>query len=172
MDNNFSHNSAAGDAGVLQAEESDITVKGSNFSNNTAGGDGGVFHTYIYPTSYTITQTSFTNNQAGGDGGMMYVGRAGSQVKVSQTTFGINRAAGRGGAIAIAGSTLYINTTSIYKNTAKLGGVASACKSNVKIANPKVRAKPDPVYKYCTLYDSSNPPLSQHVLGRFTQVKE
>ena len=111
----------------------------------------------MYSTSYTITQTFFTNNQAGADGGVMYVhvGRAGSQVKVSQSTFGINRAAGRGGAIAIAGSTLYIDTASIYKNTAKLGGVASACKSNVKISDPNIRAKPDPMYSYCTLYDSS-----------------
>ena len=145
---------------MLRVDESDVTVKGSTFSNNTAGGDGGVFYTYMYSTSYTITQTSFTNNQADGDGGAMYVGRAGSQVKVSQTTFGINRAAGRGGAIAIAGSTLYINTASIYKNTAKLGGVASACKSNVKISDPNIRAKPDPVYSYCTLYDSSNATLS------------
>ena len=58
LDNNFSHNSAAGDAGVLRVDESDVTVEGSIFSNNTAGGNGGVFHTYFYPTSYTITQTS------------------------------------------------------------------------------------------------------------------
>ena len=95
----------------------------------------------------------------------MYVGRAGSQVRISRTTFGVNCATGRGGAIAIAGSTLYINTASIYENTAKLGGVVSACKSNVKISNPKIRAKPDPVYPYCTLYDSSNGTLPQHVLG-------
>ena len=84
-----------------------------------------MFHTYfIYPTmaSYTITQTSFMGNQAGGDGGVMYVGRsrAGSQVRIQQTTFGVNHASGRGGAIAITGSTLYINTASIYENTAKL----------------------------------------------------
>ena len=161
LDNKFSHNSAAGDAGVLQVDESDITVERSIFSNNIAGGNGGVFHTYFYPTSYTITQTSFTGNRAGGDGGVMYVGRAGSQVRIQQTTFGVNHASGRGGAIAIAGSTLYINRASIYENTAKLGGVASACKSSVKIINRKVRAKPDPVYKYCTLYDSSNTTLSQ-----------
>ena len=156
LDNNFSHNSAAGDAGVLLVDESDVTVEGSIFSNNTAGGNGGVFHTYFYPTSYTITQTSFTNNQAGGDGGVMYVGRAGSQVRISQSTFGVNRATGRGGAIAIAGSSLYINTASIYENSAKLGGVVSACKSNIKISNPKIRTKPDPIYSFCTLYDSSN----------------
>ena len=156
LDNNFSHNSAAGDAGVLRVDESDVTVERSIFSNNIAGGNGGVFHTYFYPTSYTITQTSFTGNQAGGDGGVMYVGRAGSQVRIQQTTFGVNHASGRGGAIAIAGSRLYINTASIYENTAKLGGVASACKSSVKISNRKIRTKPDPIYKYCTLYDSLN----------------
>ena len=88
FDNKFNHNSAAGDAGVLQVDKSDVIIERSIFSNNTAGGNGGVFHTYFYPTSYTITQSS------------------------------------------------------------------------VKITNCKVRAKPNPIYKYCTLYDSSNTTLS------------
>ena len=61
LDNNFNHNSAAGDAGVLRVDECDVTVKRSIFSNNMAGGNGGVFYTSFHPTSYTITQTSFTN---------------------------------------------------------------------------------------------------------------
>ena len=61
LDNNFSHNLAAGDAGVLRVDECDVTVKRSIFSNNMAGGNGGVFYTSFHPTSYTITQTSFTN---------------------------------------------------------------------------------------------------------------
>ena len=34
LDNNFSHNSAAGDAGVIQVDESNIIIDGSVFSNN------------------------------------------------------------------------------------------------------------------------------------------
>ena len=101
LDNNFSHNSAAGDAGVIQVDESDIIIQRSIFSNNTAGGNGGVLHTYFYPTRYTIIDSSFTNNQAGGDGGVMYVGRAGSYVTVSQGTFGFNSATNRGGVVGV-----------------------------------------------------------------------
>ena len=82
-------------------DESDVIIKRSMFNNNTAGGNGGVFHTYFYPTSYTIIHTFVTNNQAGGDGGVMYVGRAGSLVRINQSTFGFNHVTGRGGAIAI-----------------------------------------------------------------------
>ena len=161
LDNNFSHNSAAGDAGVIQVDESDITIQRSIFSNNTAGGNGGVLHTYFYPTRYTILDSSFINNQAGGDGGVMYVGRAGSYVTVSQSTFGFNNATNRGGVIAIVGSTLEVNGASIFENTAELGEVVSACNSNVTITNPELLASQDPIYTFCSLYDSSNTTVSR-----------
>ena len=54
VDNNFSYNSAAGDAGVIQVDDSQVTIKRSIFSNNTAGENGGALQTYLYPTNYTI----------------------------------------------------------------------------------------------------------------------
>ena len=161
LDNNFSHNSAAGDAGVIQVDESDIIIQRSIFSNNTAGGNGGVLHTYFYPTRYTIFYSSFTNNQAGSSGGVMHVGRAGSHVTVSQSTFGFNMASYRGGIIAIIGSTLEVNGTSIFENTAELGEVVSACISNVTITNPDLLAIQDPIYSFCSIYDSSNTTVSK-----------
>ena len=158
LESQFSHNMAAGDAGVLLVDyESDITISKCTFDNNTAGINGGVLYTYFYPTNYTISSSSFTNNQAGGDGGVMFVGRASSKVKVIKSIFSYNSATGRGGAIAIAGSTLHINKASLCKkNTAKLGRVISACKSKVIITNPKIPSAPDPIYSICTLYDCSN----------------
>ena len=158
VENQFSHNVAAGDAGVLLVDdESDITISKCTFNNNTAGSNGGVLYTYFYPTTYTISSSSFTNNQAGGDGGVMFVGRASSKVKVTKSSFSYNSATGRGGAIAIAGSTLHINGASLCeKNTAKLGRVISACMSNVVITNPTISSAPDPIYSYCTLYECSN----------------
>ena len=158
MDNNFSHNVAAGDVGVLKVDESDVTIEKSTFNNNTAGSNGGVLCTYFYPTNYKITNSSFTNNQAGGDGGVIFVGRAGSQVKVtSLSTFSYNSAKGRGGVIAIAGSALYIDGSYLCKkNGAKLGRVVSACKSKVVISNPELPSTPDPIYSFCTLYACSN----------------
>ena len=107
--NNFSHNSAIGDAGVIRVDESDVVIEKSIFNNNTGGGNGGVFHTYFYPNQYTISHSTFTNNRAGDDGGVMYVGRAGSRVNISQSTFSHNHAHERGGVVAILGSTLQID---------------------------------------------------------------
>ena len=153
----FSHNLATGYAGVLQVDESDITIEKCTFKNNTAGSNGGVLYSYFYPANYIIIDSLFTNNQAGGDGGVMFVGRAGSQVKVAGvSTFSYNSAKGRGGAIAIAGSTLYINGASLCKkNSAKLGRVISACKSKV-VVSPKLPSTTDPDYSFCTLYACSN----------------
>jgi predicted outer membrane repeat protein len=149
--NTFSHNSAAGDAGVIQADESDIIIERSIFSNNRAGGNGGVLHTYIYPTIYTIIDCSFINNQAGGDGGVMYVGRALSHVTISQGTFGFNYASNRGGVIAIIGSTLEMNGSSIFGNTAELGDVISACNSIATLFNLDLLLNQDPTYPFCSL---------------------
>ena len=161
MDNNFSHNTATGDAGVIRVGESDVTVQTSIFSNNTARGDGGVFHTYFYPSTYTISHTSFSDNQAGGDGGVMYVGRAGSHVAISQSTFTFNSATNRGGVLAVIGTTVHINGATISDNTAQLGEVVSACNSNVTISDPQISPTQDPVYPFCFLYDSSNGTVSR-----------
>ena len=161
MDNNFLHNTATGDAGVIRVDESDVTVQRSIFSNNTAGGDGGVFHTYFYPSTYTISHTSFSDNQAGGDGGVMYVGRAGSHVAISQSMFTFNSATNRGGALAVIGTTVHINGATISDNTARLGEVVSACNSNVTISDPQISPTQDPVYSFCSLYDSSNETVSR-----------
>lgn len=159
----FSYNSATGDAGVLRAEESNVALKSCQFSKNSAKGDGGVLHTFVYPTSYFITQTSFTSNQAGGNGGAAYTGVANSQIFIDQSTLAFNQASARGGAIAVAGSTLKVTQASIYSNSAKLGSVVSACKSSVYITNPKVQPRKDPVYPFCTLYDGFNKTTSSEV---------
>ena len=162
LDNNFSHNSAAGNAGVIHVDESDIIIKRSIFRNNTAGRNGGVLHTYFYPTRYTIINSTFTNNQAGGDGGVMYVGRAGSRVTMNQGSFSFNSATNRGGVIAIVGSTLEINRAVIFDNTAESGDVISACNSNVKFNNnPILLANQDPTYSFCLLYNNSNVTISR-----------
>ena len=155
LDNTFSHNSAAGDAGVIQADESDVIIESSSsiFSNNTAGENGGVLYTYIYATSYTITNSSFTNNRAEGDGGVMYVGRAGSHVTVSQSTFSFNTATERGGVIAIVGSDLEIYGGSIFENNAAMGEMVSACNSIVTIFNVGFHTVQDPTYTFCSLYN-------------------
>ena len=175
-DNTFSHNSVVGDAGVMRVDESNVVIEESIFNNNTAGGDGGVFHTYFYPTHYIISRSTFTDNQAGDDGGVMYVGRAGSHVTISQSTFSHNHANKRGGVVAILGSTLHINgVNNFMNNTAELGNVLSACKSNISFANAgsKFLAFQDPLVPFCTLYDSFNstsPPTTTPTNGDHTET--
>ena len=162
LDNNFSHNSAAGNGGVLRVDESDVTVERSVFDNNTAGDDGGVFYTYFYPTTYTITHSTFTNNQAGGDGGVMYVGREDSQVTIHQSTFSSNTAADRGGVIAVVGSTLHLHGASVVENSAELGEVVSACNSNVTTTNPEIPETQDLTHPSCFLYGNSTVSLAEN----------
>ena len=144
---------------LLVDYESNITISKCTFENNIAKSNGGVLYTYFYPTNYTISSSSFTNNQCKlvvMDRGVIFVGRASSEVKVTNSIFSYNNATGRGGAIAIAGSTLHINGASLCENTAKLGRVISACRSNVVITNLTISSTPDPTNSFCTLYDCSN----------------
>ena len=106
LDITFSHNSAVGDGGVIQAGNGQVTIERSIFSNNTAGGNGGALQTDFYPARYTINNCSFTDNQAGDDGGEMYVGIDGSHMTIHKSTFSHNYAAENGNTIAIVGSTL------------------------------------------------------------------
>ena len=163
FDNIFGHNSAASDAGVIQAEESDVIIERSTFRNNTVENNGGVLHTYFYPTSYTIIDSLFTNNQARSNGGVMYAGRAGSHVTICRSTFEYNIALYRGGVIFIIGSTLEINGASILGNTAEIGEVINAYSSNVTITNPdhEVSVSQEPVLLFCYRYDNSNATLSR-----------
>ena len=58
MDNNFSHNTATGDAGVIRVDESHVTIQRSIFSNNTAGCD--FCPTFILPLTLLATPPSPT----------------------------------------------------------------------------------------------------------------
>ena len=54
LENQFSHNVAAGDAGVLLVDyESNITISKCTFNNNIAKSNGGVLYTYFDPRGGT-----------------------------------------------------------------------------------------------------------------------
>ena len=170
IDNNFSHNSAAGGAGVIQVDESDVIIERSIFSNNRVGGNGGVLLTYAYPTRYSIINSSFTNNQAGYDGGVMYVGRADSHVTFSLSAFVFNNAKNRGGVVAIAGSFLKLSQVSTFENTAKLGNVVSFCKSHIITENPALPVRWDPIYPtVCGLFGNVKSASTNETVSRTTE---
>ena len=151
----FRRNSAIEmDGGCLHVEESTMTVNSSSFIGNMAKGNGGVMLTIAYPTSYIISHSVFSDNQAE-NGGVIYINRKGSNVRVlNETVLNYNRASNKGGAISITGSMLEIGDTSIDSNTATLGGIISACNSDVRLqASDQVKISKDPNISVCSYYD-------------------
>ena len=148
----FSHNTAATHAGVFKVEECNVTVEQSIFSSNSAAGNGGVMYNSEYSTNYKLQRSVFSHNSAGGDGGVLFVGHAASAVTFSNSNFSNNDATNRGGVISLAGSSLHINETNIYNNTANVGETISACSSAVTIYDD-VSSNMDPNAPTCTLYD-------------------
>ena len=148
----FSHNVAAAHAGVFNIEECNITVEQSIFSNNSAVANGGVMYNNEFSTTYEIQQSIFSHNSAGDDGGVWFIGRAGSVVTFSNSNFSYNDATDRGGVISLVGSSLLINETNMYNNTAGVGETISACSSVVTVYD-HVSSNLDPNDPTCTLYD-------------------
>ncbi len=169
IDSNFTENQAAGHAGVLHVENSTLLIKRSIFSGNRVQCNGGVIFTMLSSVAIAIERSSFTYNQAGGDGGVIYirsVGKSGSsQVIAEESMFGFNNATKRGGVIAITGGQVGIEKSQFYNNTAELGGVISACISEIKV-QMKLRVMDDPSNpQLCTLYDTGKKFVSPIAFG-------
>ena len=149
----FADNSAATNAGVFSLENSQLTIVDSTFDDNTAGERGGALHTYLSSSNFTISRSSFTNNEAGSDGGVLNVGRAGSRVSVNESVFGYNRAAVSGGIVAINGSSVDIENSLVFNNTARYGSVLSACNGSDVTGPDELFILKNPYKSTCTLYD-------------------
>ena len=151
-DSTFSHNSAALHAGVMHVDDSVLRVERSLFINNSANINGGVMYNSVNPTTYTVRLSGFVNNTAGDSGGVMFVGRANSQVSIERSSCGHNSARNRGGVVAIVGSSLVIDETNVFNNTARLGGAVSACNSDVTVPSELAETE-DSTSSVCTLHD-------------------
>ena len=81
---------------------------------------------------------------------MLYIGRVNSRVTISQCVFTYNETSDRGGVAALIGSSLYIhvNRTHIFNNTARLGGIISACNSEVNVGAGELFMSADPVHSF------------------------
>ena len=163
MLSNFSHNSAER-GGVFSGYGGTVAILESNFNNNTAADDGGVLSDTILPSEYTIALSSFTNNRAGGNGGVIYTsGLLGGRVTfrettIKESTFINNHANNSGGVIAIKYSTLKMNESSIYNNTAFVGEAISACYSNISLFDTELFITPSKwPFQDCLYYQESAP---------------
>ena len=83
---------------------------------------------------------------------MLYIGRVNSRVTISQCVFTYNEASDRGGMAALIGSSLHIdvNRAHIFNNTARLGGIISACNSEVNVGAGELFMRADPVCSFST----------------------
>ena len=151
----YRNNHALLHGGVFHMDESHVLVDECSFLNNSATANGGVFYTYLHRSAYEVRRSEFSYNSAGEDGGVLYIGRVNSRVTNSQCVFTYNEASDRGGVAAMIGSSLYIdvNRAHIFNNTARLGGIISACNSEVNVGAGELFMSADPVYSFCTLYD-------------------
>ena len=133
MNSTFTDNTAPRHAGVLNIDDSTVTILESSFHNNSGRLNGGVVSSRASPITLIVMESSFTDNQSGEDGGVIHAGRDGSLVDVKNSNFAFNNATQRGGVVAIVGrdSKLNINETVIFNNMATLGGVISTCNSVV-----------------------------------------
>ena len=132
------------------------------------GSSGGVIHISTDPyniTTATLNQSSFINNQADEDGGVICVtigndtlrNMEKSRIKINnESKFTFNTAVRSEGIIAIFGGQLVINSRQICcSNTANLGGIIKACKSDIMISmQDELFHRVDPVDMQCTLYEN------------------
>lgn len=151
--NIFNNNIAGQHGGVFSINESIVTIEGSLFTNNSALEDGGALYTYdiLLQTSYTIICSLFSHNLAR-NGGAISVQRNNDYVNITHSNFSFNSAAIRGGAIAIIGTTLFLNETRVSDNAAQFGGVISSCSSEATVPN-ELTITTDPNVDVCQLYD-------------------
>ena len=87
----------------------------------------------------------------------MYIGRCQSEVKVEESLFTFNGVDGRGGVFVILGSTLHINMTTMYNNTAGMGSIISACNSEITALGDELSVTTDPIFSFCTSYSEGMP---------------
>ena len=80
-----------------------------------------------------------------------------SRVTIRGSRFGFNNATRRGGVIAITGGQVDIEQTDIYNNTAEMGGVVSACVSEIHVQKELliIDDPTNPQLWLCTFYDTS-----------------
>ena len=137
-DSQFIHNTAKRHGGVMEVDNSTVLIEGSLFDSNTARDHGGVAYTSSIhlPATFEVSESSFSSNQAlMGDGGVFYLHSEGSKIYVYGSNFSNNYAGHYGGLFSVEGTSLKVNDTSFFNDTARKGDTVSTCNSNITISN-------------------------------------
>ena len=132
----FIQNIAIQHGGVMEVDNSTVLIEGSLFDNNTARDHGGVAYTSSFhlPSTFEVTDSYFLSNQAlMGDGGVFHLHSEGSKIDVDESNFSHNRAGHYGGLFSVDGTSLNVNDTTVFNNTATKGNTVSTCNGNITI---------------------------------------
>ena len=185
----FLSNAASQDGGAIMIDDSNLTLCDCILENNTATYGGGIA---ISNSNLSTINVDFIDNKANYHGGAVYTndGKVAMEtvfivnnsainggglylddddsVIITTSTFYSNFAQDRGGAIAVRSqSTVSINETNLYNNTAKWGTAISNCNGQTRFSDLMIAM--DPVYTYCTIYegdtDSYDVTNSSNMLG-------
>lgn len=123
-------------------------MTGLRFINNMVHYHGGAL--YTDDSNVSVEDTILVNNSAINGGGL-YVASE-SNIATIRSDFHSNLAGDRGGAITIRWrSTIAINETNIFNNTAGWGTSISNCNGQTEVY--LLQSAIDLIYTYCTTYD-------------------
>ena len=172
----FLSNVASQDGGAIMIDDSNLTLCGCRLKNNSATHGGGIA---VDDSNLTMTNVHLINNKAHYHGGAvdaddskitmeaaLFVNNSAinggaisldneDRVVVITSTFHSNFARDRGGAIAVRWqSTISINDTNIYNNTAKWGTAISNCNGLIELSD--LSRAIDSIYTYCTVYEGES----------------
>lgn len=172
----FLSNVASQDGGAIKVGDSNLTLCDCRLENNTATYGGGVA---VHDSNLTMTNVHFINNEAHYHGGAVHADDSNvimeaallmnnsainggalsldneDRAVVTTSTFHSNFARDRGGAIAVRWrSTITINDSNIYNNTATWGTAISNCNGCTEISD--LTGAIDPIFTYCTIYEGDN----------------
>ncbi|WP_296894419.1 Ig-like domain repeat protein [uncultured Methanobrevibacter sp.] len=121
----FIDNTAGENGGAIyvDANSNNCTVLNSVFEGNNVtsqtGGNGGAID--WLGANATVLCSNFTNNNAY-DGGAIYIGSATGYTNITGSTFADNGAINNGGAINLVASSVTVNESNFYDNSAVNGG--------------------------------------------------
>lgn len=148
----FTNNQAdlSGGAFSYMGTEDEASILDSSFTNNSAESGGAINHTRMM----TVTHSTFSENSASGRGGAIHsnVSQNGTVLVVLNSTLFHNEAVNWGGALDIFDGKGSITNSTIYSNTAGIGGSAVFAGDPITFTHTTIMANsgPSAIYPYET----------------------
>ena len=161
MKSRFHNITTDGDSGVLQSDNSIITIVASGFHNNHAtNGDGGVI--LSFSSTITVEVSEFCNNSATLYGGGV-VNSVNSTIMIVTSAFHYNTATERGGVLHSTNSAITICDSNFTENSSPIGAAIIALAGTKIQYHGYLLFDKNSANKYAVMY-LSNSNLRGHTL--------